>query len=166
VQPGLPVFFILSLTGLLKGFIIVSIMRNNEKINKMPLAPLTPEEARYFELQADICQTLANPKRLQILTMLKHGELSVGAMVEALGIAKPNLSQHLAVMRQKGILATRREGTTIYYRLATPHMVEACRVMRQVLLEALAERGSLTREAAADPTGITGQVDQLAKLSK
>lgn len=109
------------------------------------------DEARYYELQADICQTLANPKRLQILSLLKDGEKSVGAMVAALEIAKPNLSQHLAVMRQKGILATRREGTTIYYRLATPHIVEACRVMRQVLLEALAERGSLSREHSPEP---------------
>lgn len=127
-------------------------MRNNEKIEKPRIAPISAEEARFFELQADICQTLANPKRLQILTLLKHGELSVGAMVEALEIAKPNLSQHLSVMRQKGILATRRQGTTIYYRLATPHIVEACRVMRQVLLEALAERGSLSREVQSDET--------------
>jgi len=121
-------------------------MRNYKKSEKSPTPPLSAEEARFFELQADICQTLANPKRLQILNLLKDGERSVGAMVEALEIAKPNLSQHLAVMRQKGILATRREGTTIFYRLATPHITEACRVMRQVLLEALAERGSLSRE--------------------
>lgn len=121
-------------------------MRNNNKTEQPEIAPVSADEARFFELQADICQTLANPKRLQILNLLKGGELSVGAMVTALEIAKPNVSQHLAVMRQKGILATRREGTTIYYRLATPHIVEACRVMRQVLLEALAERGSLSRE--------------------
>ena len=121
-------------------------MRNNEKKEQAGMSPATPEEARFFELQADICQTLANPKRLQILNLLKNGELSVGAMVTSLEIAKPNLSQHLALMRQKGILATRRDGTTIYYRLATPHIVEACKVMRQVLLEAMAERGSLSRQ--------------------
>ncbi len=130
-------------------------MRNNNKIEQQGITPVSAEEARFFELQADICQTLANPKRLQILNLLKGGELSVRVMVGALEIAKPNLSQHLAVMRQKGILATRREGTTIYYRLATPHIVEACRVMRQVLLEALAERGSLSRELPED-----GQIHQ------
>lgn len=135
-------------------------MRNNKKKEKQRLAPVSAEEARFFELQADICQTLANPKRLQILTLLKHGELSVGTMVEALEIAKPNLSQHLSVMRQKGILATRREGTTIYYRLATPHIVEACRVMRQVLLEAMAERGSLSREMPSDETEVSAPVRQ------
>jgi ArsR family transcriptional regulator len=135
-------------------------MRNNEKIETPENIPASAEEARYFELQADICQTLANPKRLQILNLLKNGELSVGAMVAALEIAKPNLSQHLAVMRQKGILATRREGTTIYYRLATPHIVEACRVMRQVLLEALAERGFLSRELPEEQTGDPVTVNQ------
>jgi len=122
-------------------------MRNNEKNQADVTTP--PDDLRFFELQADICQTLANAKRLQILNILKNGEMSVGSMVTALDIAKPNLSQHLAVMRQKGILTSRREGTTIYYRLATPHIIEACRVMRQVLMEALAVRGSLSGEAAA-----------------
>jgi len=118
-------------------------MRNNEKF-----PPASAADLRFFELQADICQTLANAKRLQILNLLKNGEMSVAAMGAALDIAKPNLSQHLAVMRQKGILVCRRQGTTIYYRLATPHIIEACRLMRQVLLEALAVRGSLTGEEA------------------
>lgn len=103
------------------------------------------EEARLWELQAEICQTLANPKRLRILNLLKDGELSVGAMVQALGLAKANLSQHLGLMRQKGILTARRQGTTIYYRLATPGITAACRIMRQVLREALHARGRLPR---------------------
>jgi ArsR family transcriptional regulator len=107
--------------------------------------PVVAADAGFWEMQADICQTLANPKRLQILNLLKEGELSVGALAKTLGVAKANLSQHLGVMRQKGILATRREGTTIYYRLATPHIVEACKIMRQVLLEALAARRELSR---------------------
>lgn len=120
-------------------------MRNNEKRGEPTPAPVSPDETQIWEMQADICQTLANPKRLQILHLLKGGELSVGAMVKALGVAKPNLSQHLGVMRQKGILVARREGTTIYYRLAAPHITEACKIMRQVLLEALAARGELSR---------------------
>lgn len=113
-------------------------MRNNKKI-----AP-SPEE-RLWELQADICQTLANPKRLQILALLKDDkELSVGEMVRALKIPKPNLSQHLALMRQKGILKARRQGTVIYYHLATPAITAACEVMRQVLLQALQEKGELS----------------------
>jgi DNA-binding transcriptional ArsR family regulator len=96
-----------------------------------------PEELRLWEMQADICQTLANPKRLKILNLLQKQELSAGVMAAALKVAKANLSQHLSVMRQKGILACRREGTVIYYRLATPRIIEACKIMRQVLLEVM-----------------------------
>ena len=113
-------------------------IRNKEK-------PQRQAETRIFVLQAEICQTLANPKRLQILSLLKKGELSVGEMVEAIGIAKANLSQHLSIMRQKGILSTRRVGTTIYYRLARPKITEACGIMREVLLDSLAEQEKLSK---------------------
>jgi len=120
-------------------------IRNNEKKIVRTPHPVSPQEARLWEMQADICQTLANPKRLQIINLLKEGELSVGAMVNAMGVAKPNLSQHLSVMRQKGILATRREGTTIYYRLAIPQIIEACQIMRQVLLDSLTAKEELSQ---------------------
>jgi DNA-binding transcriptional ArsR family regulator len=116
-------------------------IRNKERKNLRE----TPSETKIFELQADICQTLANPKRLQILSLLKKGELAVGEMVKAMRIAKANLSQHLSIMRQKGILLTRREGTTIYYRLARPKITEACGIMREVLLDSLADQERLSR---------------------
>lgn len=120
-------------------------IRNKEKLDLPAAKPAVQDDARLWEMQADICQILANPKRLEILNLLKWGELSVGQMVQAIGVAKANLSQHLAVMRQKGILATRREGTTIYYRLATPSITEACEIMREVLLESLSAKERLSR---------------------
>jgi DNA-binding transcriptional ArsR family regulator len=120
-------------------------IRNNEKLTRPDPEAISPDEARLWEMQADICQTLANPKRLQILNLLKDGELSVGAMVQTLGLAKANLSQHLGLMRQKGILSARRQGTAVYYRLATPGITAACGIMRQVLAEALKARSLLSR---------------------
>lgn len=120
---------------------LVSMIRNKEKT----VSHEAQADTRIFELQADICQTLANPKRLQILSLLKKGELPVGEMVKAMNIAKANLSQHLSVMRQKGILVTRREGTTIYYRLARPKITEACTIMREVLMESLADQEKLSK---------------------
>jgi ArsR family transcriptional regulator, virulence genes transcriptional regulator len=124
-------------------------IRNKEE--KAAPAPETfsQDSARLWEMQADICQVLANPKRLQILNLLKWGELSVGAMVQSLGVPKANLSQHLSLMRQKGILATRRQGTSIYYRLSTPDITQACEIMRGVLHEVLDSRGSLSRNIQA-----------------
>ncbi len=134
------------LTGKDSGLIVVSMMRNKEKAGQPKTTAVSADQLRLWEMQADICQILANPKRLQIINLLKWGELSVGALVQAMGVAKANLSQHLSLMRQKGILATRREGTTIYYCLAIPHITEACEIMREVLLEALSSRGRLSRK--------------------
>jgi DNA-binding transcriptional ArsR family regulator len=120
---------------------IVSMIRNKENTASHE----AQAETRIFELQAEICQTLANPKRLQILSLLKKGELSAGEMAKAMNIAKANLSQHLSVMRQKGILVTRRDGTMIYYRLARPKITEACSIMREVLLDSLADQERLSK---------------------
>ena len=109
------------------------------------ITPQTEADLKVFELQADICQTLANPKRLQIVGLLKHGEVSVGEMVKAMGIPKANVSQHLSIMRQKGLIISRREGTTIYYKLASPKITEACSIMREVLLSLLAGQENLSR---------------------
>ncbi len=101
-------------------------------------------DLRVFELQAEICQIMANPKRLQIVNLLKNGELSVGEIVRAMGIPKANVSQHLSIMRQKGLIISRREGTAIFYRLASPKITEACSIMREVLLTLLAGQEALS----------------------
>lgn len=88
-----------------------------------------------FEMQAEICKTLTNPKRIEILSVLKTDERTVTELVNALGASKANVSQHLAVMRHKGILSTRREGVNIYYRVANPKVIDACSLMKEVLFE-------------------------------
>lgn len=133
----------IDLTGGANGIIIVAMIRNKQPKRASKKAELA--ETAIFRLQADICQTLANPKRLQILNLLKGGELSVGEMVEALVIPKANLSQHLAVMRHKRILETRREGTTIFYSIALPRIIEACGIMRDVLMESLKGQEEISR---------------------
>src|SRR5574340_1511464 len=93
-----------------------------------------PNKAHY-EMQAEICKTLTNPKRIEILNTLKSEEKTVTELVNALGASKANVSQHLAVMRHKGILATRRDGVNIFYRVANPKVIEACALMKEVLFE-------------------------------
>jgi ArsR family transcriptional regulator, virulence genes transcriptional regulator len=88
-----------------------------------------------FEMQAEICKTLTNPKRIEILNVLKNEEKTVTELVNILGASKANVSQHLAVMRHKGILTTRREGVNIFYRVANPKVIEACALMKEVLFE-------------------------------
>ncbi|OGP19413.1 MAG: hypothetical protein A2054_07170 [Deltaproteobacteria bacterium GWA2_55_10] len=98
-----------------------------------------------FEMQAEICKTLANPKRLEIINALKDGELSVGDLVESLGITKANVSQHLAVLRQSRVVNTRRDGVNIFYRINNPKIIEACSLMKSVLIEQLEENEKLAR---------------------
>lgn len=90
-----------------------------------------------YEMQAEICKTLANPKRLEIIAALKEGERSVGELVELLGITKANVSQHLAVLRQRKMVSARREGVNIFYSIHNPKITDACALMKSVLLEQL-----------------------------
>ncbi|KAF0108438.1 MAG: ArsR family transcriptional regulator [Anaerolineaceae bacterium] len=102
-------------------------------------------ETQLYVLHASICQTLANPKRLEIIDRLRKSEMSVMQLTEAMQISQANLSQHLAVMRQKGIVKTRREGLNVYYQLGNPKIVQACDLMREVLLEHLETGAELVR---------------------
>ena len=99
-----------------------------------------------FQLHANLLKALANPKRLEVINTLRDKEMPVTEMAEKMGITKANLSQHLAIMRDKGILKSRREGTNIYYSLANPKVIQACDIMREVLFEHLKERERLTKK--------------------
>ena len=102
-----------------------------------------------FNLQAEICKTLANPKRLEIIYALKEGELAAGELVKRLGIPKANVSQHLAILRQRRVVVSRRDGVNIYYSIANPKIVQACALMREMLMEQLKEDGRLVSKAKA-----------------
>jgi DNA-binding transcriptional ArsR family regulator len=96
-----------------------------------------------FELQSEVCKTLASSKRLEILNALKDGEKTVTELVNILGVPKANVSQHLAVMRHKGILKSRRDGVNIYYSVANPKVIQACVLMREVLTEQMEANSKL-----------------------
>jgi len=76
---------------------------------------------------AAIARALADPKRLCVLEMLAWGERSVSDLSSDLGCHVPNMSQHLAVLRSAGLVTTRRDGTTVYYRLLDDRVLEAYR---------------------------------------
>jgi len=102
-----------------------------------------PDNKRIFELHASICRTLAHPKRLEILNLLRQGEWSVSDLAEQMGVSLANVSQHLAVLRDKRVVVTRRAGVNVYYQIGNPKIVQACNLMREVLFEQLARGGEL-----------------------
>jgi ArsR family transcriptional regulator len=110
-----------------------------------------------YALHASVCQILSNPTRLKILNALRDQELPVAELARRVGTSMPNLSQHLAILRQRRVVLTRREGVTIYYRIANPKILQAFDIMREVLFEQLAEGRRLVKAAAVGMRRRRGQ---------
>lgn len=99
--------------------------------------------AELHELHARVCKAIADPKRLLIINELRERELSVGDLCEALDLTQSNASQHLAILRDRGVVTTRREGTSVIYALRGTKVIEAVDLLREFLAEDLADRGRL-----------------------
>jgi DNA-binding transcriptional ArsR family regulator len=97
---------------------------------------LTPPSAEADSASRDraaaIARAFADPKRLCVLERLAAGELSVSELSREVGCHVPNMSQHLAVLRQSGLVRSRREGTTVLYRLADDRVLEAYRMLQTI----------------------------------
>jgi DNA-binding transcriptional ArsR family regulator len=98
-----------------------------------------------YNLQAEVSKTMAHPLRLAILHLLKEGERSVNDLTQTTGASQSNVSQHLALMRQRDIVITRKEGSNIYYRVASPKISQACDMVREVLIEQLTQKQEMAK---------------------
>jgi ArsR family transcriptional regulator, virulence genes transcriptional regulator len=92
-------------------------------------------KVKILEFQAQVCKTFSNAKRLEILNLLKAGEMTVSDITNGLKTPKANTSQHLRVMRMMGLLKTRRDGTNIYYGIANEKLINACSLMQEALAQ-------------------------------
>ncbi|MCA0215082.1 MAG: metalloregulator ArsR/SmtB family transcription factor [Proteobacteria bacterium] len=91
---------------------------------------------RVFELAAELFGVLATPMRLRILSALCDGERSVTQLLEKIDTTQPNLSQHLNVLYRSGVLAKRKDGTQVIYRVQSEKAVTLCRaVCTQIAIE-------------------------------
>jgi DNA-binding transcriptional ArsR family regulator len=97
-----------------------------------------------LNLQAELCKSLSDAKRLRIIQELREGERSVGELAEILGIKQSNTSQHLTLLRKIGIISPRKAGRTVYYRLVTPKIAQACDLVHEVIAEQLLESQKLS----------------------
>lgn len=100
-----------------------------------------------YEMQADICGALAHPVRLEILDLLSEGEQNSGQLLENLKIPKANLSQHLSVLKEAGLIRSRREGLYHYFAVAIPQIKDACSLVKKVLHEKLTGQEKMVFEA-------------------
>jgi ArsR family transcriptional regulator len=94
-------------------------------------------DKKIFELHAEVCKALGHPLRIEVIDLLQKKELCFSDILEITGGLKSNLSQHLSVMTKKGILKMRRDGQNNYYSLSSKKVAQACRLMREVLIDNL-----------------------------
>ncbi len=101
---------------------------------------------RVYESHAEICKALSHPKRLEILDILREGERAVEEIANKTRMQKSNLSQHLAVLRKVNLVTTRRHGLNVFYEIANPRIMDACDILKEVLLNTWTESGSIATE--------------------
>jgi DNA-binding transcriptional ArsR family regulator len=103
-----------------------------------------PESLRRFK--ADIFQALAHPTRIAIIELLGNGELSAGELMAKLGMEQANVSQHLAILRAKLIVANRKAGNQVFYSVRDPIISEVLALMRRYFQKQLKEAQGLLDE--------------------
>ncbi len=106
---------------------------------------MTKLDMTIYQLQAEVSKTLAHPLRLAILHCLKQGEKTVNDLTQLTGASQSNVSQHLAKMRQRDIVLTRKAGSNVYYRVSSPKISQACDMVREVLIEQLTQKQQLAK---------------------
>lgn len=88
-----------------------------------------------FKLHSDLLKALAHPRRLEIIQLLREGELNVSQMQQMLGLPQANLSQHLMVLKENGVVEFKKTGKQVVYKLAHKNFVDASDLMRGILIE-------------------------------
>jgi len=96
---------------------------------------------KLFELHAEMCKVFSNPIRLEILNILRDKQWSVTELVSKTDLSQANVSQHLSIMKAKGIVLSTRQGKNVYYKIANPKIIKAFDIIK----EALAERMKSSR---------------------
>ena len=93
-----------------------------------------------YRIHAEMCKVFSNPIRLEILHLLRYDELSVTELIEKSRLSQANISQHLAIMKSRGVVVSRRDGKNIYYRLASPKMIKAFDIIRDAIIEKMEKK--------------------------
>ncbi|MFI1066607.1 ArsR/SmtB family transcription factor [Streptomyces spororaveus] len=102
-----------------------------------------------YQLKAEFFKTLGHPARIRVLELLAEREQAVGELLAEVGIEAASLSQQLAVLRKANLVATRREGSNVYYRLTSPDVAELLRVARGILSGLLQGQADLLADLRA-----------------
>ena len=93
-----------------------------------------------------MCKTISNPRRQAILDTIRNGEMTVSELIGKTGISQANLSQHLSILRSKGVVNTRRDGNNVYYSLSNLKIIKAYDLISEVLEDSTTSRDKAIKE--------------------
>jgi len=103
------------------------------------------DRAAIYRLHAQFCKTLSNANRLLIIAELIKGEVSVNELAQRLQLGQANVSKHLGLMRERGLVVARREGATVHYSLSDPRIFEAIKLLKEVQADQIEKQYSLAQ---------------------
>ena len=103
-----------------------------------------------YALKADFFRVLGHPARVRLLQLLRDGELSVGSLRDALELDASSTSQHLAALRNQGLVASRKEGTSVYYRVRDPRTLDLLELAKQIISGSREDNQALLDDLAVE----------------
>ncbi len=106
-----------------------------------------------YALKADFFRALGHPARVRLLQALREGERSVGALRAELELDPSSTSQHLAALRSQGLLVSRKEGTSVYYRVRDPRTLDLLELAKQIIAGAREDNQALLDDLAVEDFG-------------
>ena len=110
--------------------------------------------APIYLVKAEFFLTLGHPVRVRILELLRSGELTVGELQQQLELDSSGTSQHLGALRKQGVLESRREGTSVHYRVKDPRTFQLLEIARQILSAHLEETSALLGDLSPDVAAV------------
>lgn len=105
------------------------------------------DDTEFYCLHSDLCKTLANEKRQMILGSLRDAELTVSEIQERTSIPQATLSQHLSLLRSRGVVRARRDGNRIFYSIVNPKIIQAFDLITEVMLENMEQQRDAAERA-------------------
>ena len=115
---------------------------NYQYINKMTIIQTISEEEVAL-MHRYICEGVGEPRRLRLLYLVAERPRNVTELTELLDVTQPTVSHHLRILRERGLVNAERDGTSIYYSLGDPRILEAMNILRSFVADFLAEKASV-----------------------
>jgi ArsR family transcriptional regulator, virulence genes transcriptional regulator len=100
-----------------------------------------------IRMQSETYKTFSNPARLQIIRLLCGEEMNASELVKETGISKANLSQHMGMLVQNGVVKSRKEGAYVYYSLSDDKIVTACNLMQEIVIDGIKRKNKMIERA-------------------